>query len=445
MRVEDKIKELFDEPYEKVDVYLVIGNLPKEGPFLSAYFRVLGKGIHDVQFPIYRTECGMKDWYHVVSYDDNTLILKNGLVGYAISQTDLMRGFDTAAKLTWLGPDAFCNAWRAQYHAIERTKYPNVTNQITTLLNKVESVQREIDQYNSDANYYSSYSSQYSSQVNSLNSQITSANTKHRQLLAEQKEVSLAIDELQSQVKELATQSLEQYSNSQRGHILSKLWDKQDEQSIKVKKEIKKLGYDLSTISSMKIAMVNPDLWKFMVEEGVDFASALSKEESLLGIVIEFGKENYLTQVLDSGQDFSAHVAAMVMNNQAHNLKILFEHKPELAKTIYESIPIAQVAFLKMAYDALQVIIEADNDVLYQAGLQNKNLMQMLAEVKKPMENDFMKELVHKASGSNAKENDDNAFKTQEDITTQLGGDMGDLNKDLDEVSLGGETVDNEI
>ncbi len=218
-------------------------------------------------------------------------------------------------------------------------------------------------------------------------SQITTKRREKEGYLSSNTRASTEIEEVEQKTISYATKiislkpeiekfnikdNISKITPEQRSHILIKIWNNNDAEFSSIKAAIKECGINSNYVdhagnSLIGMALLSNDdaLFELLMAQTIDFHSYVGNK-IISQLILESANKSFIDKMFASKLDLSKSVLTLALNDDADNLEIVFQHRPELAGSIYSSYPLLVLALKNGCYKAADQLLKANPSAVQQ-------------------------------------------------------------------------------
>jgi ankyrin repeat protein len=181
-------------------------------------------------------------------------------------------------------------------------------------------------------------------------------------------------------------------SENEKAHILCKIWNKNDQDSLTIKKVIIDQGFNPhyasnDSLSFVKLAIETNDLslFKTLIDNKLDFNHCIN-QSTLFDYVIKSEKQEFIDIMLNSGEcDFAKIIVLNILKNDSDYLSRLLDTVPNWQELKYKEDALLHFAISKGKTGIVETILNKDASIINSANSNGYTALELaIIEQKSP-------------------------------------------------------------
>ena len=208
--------------------------------------------------------------------------------------------------------------------------------------------------------------------LTSLSKQVNDLARETNELKIKTESNHQTIKNLSDEIKEFKLDEfVASYDNDQKAHILHKIWQLKDNESVKLVESIVKQGFNPHYINNkgqslleLSIERNDLSLFKLLLDNNLDFNHCYGKS-TVLDLIVQSGNKDFIGTMLDSGKhDFSKAVILSILKDDVDYVSNLLDIVPDWHSTRYHGDNLLQFAITSGKYEIAEAILKKDGSIL---------------------------------------------------------------------------------
>ncbi len=173
-------------------------------------------------------------------------------------------------------------------------------------------------------------------------------------------------------------------SENNKAHILYKIWNKNDQDSLAIKQSIIDQGFnphyvnnDGSSFVKLAIETNDQSLFKILIDNKLDFNQCIS-QSTLFDYVIKSEKQEFIDIMLDSSEcDFAKIIVLNILKNDSDYVSKLLDIIPHWQELKYQGDALLHFAILTGNTEIVDTILNKDASIINSANSNGYNALEL--------------------------------------------------------------------
>ena len=209
--------------------------------------------------------------------------------------------------------------------------------------------------------------------LTSLSKQVNDLARETNELKIKTESNHQTIKNLSDEIKEFKLDEfVASYDNDQKAHILYKIWQLKDDESIKLIESIVRQGFNPHYVNNkgqslveLSIEQNDLSLFKLLLDNNLDFNHCYGKS-TVLDLIVQSGNKDFIGTMLDLGKhDFSKAVILSILKDDVDYVSNLLDIVPDWQSTRYHGDNLLQFAITSGKYEIAEAILKKDESIFY--------------------------------------------------------------------------------
>ena len=209
----------------------------------------------------------------------------------------------------------------------------------------------------------------------SLNTQINDLARQSQEYKTKTSNNSQEVELLQNEIEAFKIDdNISSLSDNEKAHILHKIWNKNDQDSVAIKQSIIDQGSNPHYISNdgssfVKLAIETNDLrlFQILIDNKLDFSQCTS-QSTLFDYVIKSEKQEFIDIMLDSGGcNFAKIIVLNILKNDSDYVSKLLDITPNWQGLKYQGDTLLHFAISKDKTEIVETILNKDTSIINSA------------------------------------------------------------------------------
>lgn len=254
---------------------------------------------------------------------------------------------------------------------------------INSLINELETKLNTINEIN-NCKYNSS---NYLNKNNNIRTEIVETQQKINRNSQE-------VSQLQNKIKSFKIDdNITSLSEDKKAHILYKIWNKNDQDSLAIKESIIKQGFnphyssnDGSNFLELAIRTNDLNLFKILIDSHLDFSCCIG-QNTLFDLVIKSGKQSFVDNMLNSGEgDFAKIIVLNILKNDTDYVTKLLNIVPNWQGLKYKGEFLLYFAISAGKAEIVEAILNQDTSTINSTNSKGYNALELAIMLQKNQE-----------------------------------------------------------